>query len=86
MLFSTAHQTGYIEMNVTLILKGNKENQIKNFKISKNRNYKYFRKALSGFRKLKGTVFVKYFTGDMFKIAGIVEGYIIIIQEEMINA
>ena len=73
-------------MNVTLILKSNTENQIKNFKISKSRNYRYFRKALSGFRKLKGTVFVKYFTRDMFKIAGIVEGYMIIIRGEKINA
>ena len=72
-------------MNITLMLKSNEENQIKNFKINKSRNYSYFQKALKGFHELNGTVFIKYFTKHMFKIAGIVEGYIIIIQGEKIN-
>lgn len=73
-------------MNVTLYVKGNNENHTENFKINKSRDYSYFRKALNGFHELKGTVFIKYFAGNMFKIAGIVEGYIIIIQGEKINA
>lgn len=75
-------------MNVTLYIKGkgNIESQTKNFKINKCRDYNYFQKALRGFHELKGTVFIKYFANNMFKIAGIVEGYTIVIQGEKVNA
>lgn len=45
-----------------------------------------FKKALKGFHELKGTVFIKYFATNMFKIAGIVEGYIIVVEGEKLNA
>lgn len=73
-------------MNVTLYIKGKNENHTENFKISKSRNYSYFQKALKGFHELKGTVFIKYFATNMFKIAGIVEGYIIVVEGERLNA